>query len=62
VSGTNTEVVIYSSRGETVLSTKDYTNNWPEDELNLSSVNQIFYYMIIPQEEEPKKGSITIVK
>ena len=62
VSGSNTEVIIYSSQGKIVLSTKDYLNNWPEDDLNLSSVNQVFYYMIIPQDLEPKKGSITIVK
>ncbi len=62
VSGSNTEVVIYSSQGKIVLSTKDYLNNWPEDDLNLSSVNQVFYYMIIPQDLEPKKGSITVVK
>ena len=62
VSGGNTEVIIYSSHGEIVLSTKDYLNNWPEDHLNESSVNQVYYYMIIPQDLEPKKGSITIVK
>lgn len=62
VSGSNTEVVIYSSQGKIVFNTKDYLNNWPEDDLNLSSVNQVFYYMIIPQDLEPKKGSITIVK
>jgi len=62
VSGSNTEVVIYSSQGEIVLSTKDYLNNWPEDQLSTSSVNQVFYYMIMPQGQQPKKGSITIVK
>lgn len=62
VSGSNTEVVIYSSQGEIVLNTKDYLNNWPEDQLNLSSVNQVYYYMIIPQDLEPKKGSITVLK
>jgi len=62
VSGSNTEVVIYSSQGEIVLSTKDYLNNWPEDQLSTSSVNQVFYYMIIPQDLQPKKGSITIIK
>ena len=62
VSGSNTEVVIYSSNGEVVFRTNDYLNNWPEDDLNLSSVNQVFYYMIIPQELEPKKGSITLIK
>jgi len=62
VSGTNTEVVIYSSQGEIVLSTNDYLNNWPESQLSTSSVNQIFYYMIIPKDEQPKKGSITVIK
>jgi len=62
VSGSNTEVVIFSSQGEKVLSTKEYLNNWPENELNLSSVNQIYYYLIIPQDLEPKKGSITVLK
>ena len=62
VSGSNTEVVIYSSLGEIILNTKDYLNNWPEDQLSTSSVNQVFYYMIIPEGEQPKKGSITIIK
>jgi len=62
VSGSDTEVIIYSSQGQIVLSTKDYLNNWPEEPLSPSSVNQLFYYMIIPQNQEPKKGSITIVK
>ncbi len=62
VSGTNTEVIIYSNRGETILSTKDYLNNWPEEQPNLSSVNEVFYYMIIPPDSEPRKGSITLIK
>ncbi len=62
VSGSNTEVVIYSSNGKIVWNTKDYLNNWPEDYLNASSVNQVYYYIIIPQDQEPKKGSITIIK
>jgi len=62
VSGSNTEVIIYSSNGKIVLNTKDYLNNWPEDYLNVSSVNEVYYYIIIPQDQEPKKGSITIIK
>ena len=62
VSGTNTEVVIYSSQGETVLSTNDYINNWPEGYLNVSSVNEVYYYIITPQDQEQKKGTITIIK
>lgn len=62
VSGSNTEVIIYSSQGKVVFSTKDYLNNWPEEDLNLNSVNQVYYYLIIPLDLEPKKGSITVVK
>jgi gliding motility-associated-like protein len=62
VSGSNTEIIIFSSQGEKVFNTKDYLNNWPEDQLGLSSVVQIYYYMIIPQDMEPKKGSITVLK
>ncbi|PHS65779.1 MAG: hypothetical protein COB12_06640 [Flavobacterium sp.] len=62
VSGSNTEVLIYSSQGKIVMRTKDYLNNWPEEYLNVSSVNEVYYYIIIPQDQEPKKGSITIIK
>ena len=62
VSGTNTEVVILSNQGEAVLRTNDYMNNWPEDQISSSSVNQVYYYIIIPKDQVPKKGSITVVK
>lgn len=62
VSGSNTEIIIFSSQGEKVFNTKDYLNNWPEDQLGSSSVIQLYYYMIIPQDLEPKKGSITVLK
>ena len=62
VSGSNTEVIIYSSQGKEVFKTRDYLNNWPEDYLNTSSVNEVYYYAIIPQDMEPKKGTITIIK
>lgn len=62
VSGSNTEVIIYSSQGKIVLSTKNYLNNWPLEYLNLSSVNEVYYYIIIPENLEPIKGAITIIK
>ncbi|MDB9993830.1 gliding motility-associated C-terminal domain-containing protein [Flavobacteriaceae bacterium] len=62
VSGSNTEVIIYSSQGKIVFNTKNYLNNWPLEYLNLSSVNEVYYYIIIPENSEPKKGSITIIK
>ena len=57
VSGTNTEVMIMTSRGEIVLKTNDYLNNWPENDLNLTSVNQVFYYVITTTDNKTKKGS-----
>jgi len=60
--GTNTEIVILNEQGKVVFQTIDYQNNWPEDDLNLTSVNQLFYYIITTVEGEVKKGSITIVK
>ncbi len=62
VSGTNTEVVILSSTGETILQTNDYANNWPESIDALGSGNQVFYYTISPQSEDMILGSITVVK
>ncbi|WP_299336702.1 gliding motility-associated C-terminal domain-containing protein [uncultured Psychroserpens sp.] len=62
VSGTNTEVMIMTNRGKIVLQTNDYLNNWPENDLNLTSINQVFYYVITTADNETKKGSITIVK
>ncbi len=60
--GTNTEVVILDERGKVVFQTTDYQNNWPENDLNLTSINQLFYYIISTTDGEVKKGSITIVK
>jgi len=62
VSGTNTEVLIMDNRGKVVLKTKDYLNNWPETQLELGSINQVFYYIITPPDNKTKKGSITLVK
>lgn len=62
VSGTNTEVIIMDSYGKMVMKTNDYQNTWPENELNLTSVNLIYYYIITTQDNKTKKGSITIVK
>ncbi|MBO3097792.1 T9SS type B sorting domain-containing protein [Gelidibacter pelagius] len=62
VSGTNTEVIIMTSQGKVVLQTKDYLNNWPETSLDLNSINKVFYYVIITEDQQTKKGSITVVK
>lgn len=62
ITGSKTEIIILSNQGETVLQTDDYMNDWPEGELSSSSVNQVYYYIIIPIDQVPKKGSITVVK
>ncbi|WP_252723880.1 gliding motility-associated C-terminal domain-containing protein [Winogradskyella psychrotolerans] len=62
VSGTDTEVIILSSQGKIVLQTKDYLNNWPETDLNLTNINQVYYYIITTADNKTKKGSITVVK
>lgn len=61
VTGTNTEVIIMTNRGEIVLKTNDYQNNWPETDLNLTSFNQVYYY-VITSNNDVKKGSITVVR
>lgn len=62
VNGTNTEVTIMANSGKIVLKTNDYLNNWPENDLGLSSINQVFYYIIKTVTNETKKGSITVLK
>ncbi|MUU77038.1 T9SS type B sorting domain-containing protein [Winogradskyella endarachnes] len=58
----NTEVVIMNNKGKIVLKTNAYQNNWPQNELNLNSVNQVYYYVITTEDNKTKKGSITVVK
>ncbi|WP_338734093.1 gliding motility-associated C-terminal domain-containing protein [Mangrovimonas cancribranchiae] len=60
-SGSNAEITIMSNRGEIVLKTTNYLNNWPEGDLNLSSINKVYYY-IIKSEQDTKKGTITLIK
>jgi gliding motility-associated-like protein len=61
-SGTNTEIMILSNRGKVVFQTNDYQNNWPQDRIEFSSVNPVFYYIIKATDKDPIKGSITILK
>lgn len=60
--GSNTEVMIMTNTGKVVVKTNDYLNNWPENDLNLNSVNQVFYYVITTIDNDTKKGSITVIK
>ena len=62
VTGTGTEVLIMTNRGDIVLKTDNYQNNWPENDLNLTSINQVYYYVITTTNNKIRKGSITVVK
>ena len=62
VNGTETNVVIMTNRGKIVHQTDNYLNNWPETDLNLTSVNQVFYYVITTSDNDTKKGSITVIR
>jgi len=55
-------VIIINNYGKVVLQTSNYLNNWPENDLNLSSINQVFYYVIQTSNNETRKGSITVIK
>ena len=62
VSGTNTLVTIMNNYGKVLLQTDNYNNNWPENELNASGINQVYYYVIQTTNNETRKGSITVIK
>lgn len=62
LSGTDTQVQIYTSNGTVALETTDYTNNWPQVTDESSFANQVFYYMITPVGNEAISGSITMVR
>lgn len=62
VNGTNTEVIILNSQGETILKTNSYRNNWPDTEINFKSINPVYYYVITTENNKTRKGSITVVK
>lgn len=62
VSGTGTNVLIMTSQGEIVLQTDDYQNNWPQQQLTLTSINLVYYYIITTTDNQTKKGSITIIQ
>lgn len=61
-SGTDTEILIMTNQGKVIFQTNDYQNNWPVDQLELSSVNQVYYYIITTSNQDTRKGSITVVK
>ena len=62
INAKNTEVLILNSKGDTVLKTNNYQNNWPDNPLDFKNVNPVYYYIITTVDGKVKKGSITVVK
>jgi gliding motility-associated-like protein len=63
-SNTNTRVTILSSLGEIVFETDNYDNynGWPQSDIEFKNFNPVYYYIITPNGESAKKGSITLLK
>lgn len=63
-SNTNTRVMILSSLGEIVFETDNYDNynGWPQSDIEFKNFNPVYYYIITPNGESAKKGSITLLK
>jgi gliding motility-associated-like protein len=61
---TNTHVTILSSLGEIVFETDNYDNynGWPQSIIEFKNFNPVFYYIITPNGQSAKKGSITLLK
>jgi len=64
IGGTNTHIVILSSLGEIVFETDNYDNydGWPQTAIEFNNFNPVYYYIITPNGQSAKKGSITLVK
>ncbi|AXO79351.1 gliding motility-associated C-terminal domain-containing protein [Olleya aquimaris] len=60
--GSDTQITILTNRGEVVFQSNEYLNNWPENDLELTNINKVFYYIITTSDNQVKKGSITIIK
>jgi hypothetical protein len=56
------EVIIYSPKGKVVFRARKYQNNWPNNGLEYSKKEPVFYYTISNQDEIVKRGSITIIE
>lgn len=61
-SGNEVEVKILSAAGEEIISTKNYTNNWPENTSQLKPNQSVYYYIITPPNEKSLNGSITVIR
>ncbi|CAL2092422.1 gliding motility-associated C-terminal domain-containing protein [Tenacibaculum sp. 190524A05c] len=57
---TNVQVIIFDSRGQEVLNTNDYQNNWPVDN-NLKD-GMLFYFKVIRDNSLIKAGTISVLQ
>ncbi len=62
VSGTNTEIVLFSAQGQIVFQTNDYQNNWPIEDITFKDINPVYYYIITTEDQKTRKGSLTVIK
>ena len=53
------QVIIYNSRGQEILNTVDYQNNWPEDD-NIKG-GMLFYFKVIKENSLIKAGTISVL-
>lgn len=56
----NVQIIIFNSRGEQVLNTTDYQNNWPQDN-NLKD-GMLFYFKVIKDNNLVKAGTISVLQ
>lgn len=57
---TNVQVIIFNSRGEEILNTTDYQNNWPLD--NNIKDGMLFYFKVIRENTLIKAGTISVLQ
>lgn len=57
---TDVTVIIYNSRGNEVVNTTDYQNNWPED--NNIKAGMLFYFKVIKEDVLIKAGTISVLE
>ena len=62
VTGSNAVVVIVDSQGQVVHRTNTYQNNWPENQLDFTAINPVYYYLIKTPEGKIMRGSITVIR
>jgi gliding motility-associated-like protein len=58
----NVSIMIYNANGQKLIDTTNYSNNWPQSLTADYLSNPIFYYVITRDNQQIKKGTITVLK